>query len=248
MTTIIVIPTYNEAENVLVLAGEIARRLPDASLLIVDDNSPDGTADLAEQAFCARSEFRAYRVLRRSGPRGLGRAYRDGFMLAFREGFDRIVQMDADLSHDPASLPSLLEATATADLVIGSRYCPGGAVQNWAWHRILLSRFAVWYVHTVTGIPVRDVTAGYRCWTRRALEAVQIESLTSEGYAFQVEMSHRAWLAGMRMAEVPITFTDRRMGRSKISRSVLWESCVLPWRLRRSLWRPAPLAPVGGDG
>src|SRR5690242_9772387 len=220
MKCVVVVPTYNEAENIAALAERIANALPDVHLWLMDDNSPDGTADKAEALFLTRPEYAHFRVVRRSGPRGLGRAYRDGFQRALQEDYDRIIQMDADLSHDPAYLPALLEASREADLVIGSRYCPGGGVRNWPWHRLLLSRFAVWYVHKIARIPVADATAGYRCWTRRALEAVQLETLHSEGYSFQVEMAHRAQRAGMRIVEVPIVFTDRQYGRSKISRKV----------------------------
>ena len=242
MTTkvVIVVPTYNEAENVRRLAGEIAERVPHASLLLVDDKSPDGTAEIAEALFRERREFREYRVVRREGPRGLGRAYRDGFKLALSEGFERIIQMDADLSHDPVYLPAMLEASARADLVIGSRYCAGGGVRNWPARRLMLSRFACKYVQTIARIPIADATAGYRCWTRRALEAVQLQTLRSDGYSFQVEMGYRAVRAGMRVVETPIIFTDRQFGRSKISRSVLIESFIMPWRLRLRPWNPSP--------
>ena len=233
--TLIIIPTYNEAENIALLAAQIANALPEAHLLLVDDASPDGTADIATRLFATDAAYKNYRVLRRTGLRGLGRAYREGFDKALAEGYDLIIQMDADLSHDPCHLPELVEATRHADLVIGSRYCLGGGVKNWPWRRILLSRFAVWYVRTLTHVPLADATAGYRCWTRRALESVELETLLSEGYSFQVEMSYRASRAGMRIAEVPILFVDRQYGRSKISRTVLLESIVLPWRLR---WRP----------
>lgn len=236
--TIVIVPTYNEAENIPLLAEQIARALPEAHLLLVDDGSPDGTADLATGLFASEAAYEHYRVLRRTGLRGLGRAYREGFDMALSEGYDCIIQMDADLSHDPGHLPELLKATSHADLVIGSRYCPGGGVKNWPWHRILLSRFAVWYVRTLTHVPLADATAGYRCWTRRALESVELETLMSEGYSFQVEMSHRASRAGMRIAEVPILFIDRQYGHSKISRTVLFESIALPWRLRWCPWVP----------
>ncbi len=238
MKTLVVVPTYNEAENVAILAEQIAHAVPDAHLLLVDDASPDGTADIADTLFASNIAYENYRVLRRTGTRGLGRAYRDGFYLALSRGYDCIIQMDADLSHDPAHLPQLMMATEHADLVIGSRYCPGGGVKNWPWHRLALSRFAVWYVRHVAHVPVADATAGYRCWTRRALKAVELETLTSEGYSFQVEMGHRASQAGMRIAEVPIVFTDRRFGMSKISRTVMIESFVLPWRLRWHPWQP----------
>jgi dolichol-phosphate mannosyltransferase len=239
MKTVIVVPTYNEAENIPLLAEQIAQSLPEAELLVMDDNSPDGTAETAERLFASRPEFARYRLVRREGPRGLGRAYRDGFQRALHEGYDCILQMDADLSHDPAHLPALLEASRSADLVIGSRYCPGGGVKNWPQRRIWLSRFANRYVQQVARIPVSDATAGFRCWTRRALEAVQIQTLHSEGYSFQVEMSHRACRAGMKIVETPIIFTDRQFGRSKISRAVLIESFLMPWRLRWRPWLPA---------
>lgn len=238
MKIIVVVPTYNEAENIAELAERVHRAMPQADLMLVDDASPDGTAELARQLFASNPAYAHYQVYERSGVRGLGRAYRDGFARALAEGYDRIFQMDADLSHDPAHLPELMAATEHADLVIGSRYCPGGGVRNWPWFRMALSRFAVWYVHNVSHTPVLDATAGFRCWTRRALLAVELQSLNSEGYSFQVEMGHRASRAGMQITEVPITFTDRRYGRSKISRAVLIESFLLPWRLRWRPWQP----------
>jgi dolichol-phosphate mannosyltransferase len=236
--TVIVVPTYNEAENLPLVSAQIAACLPGADVLVMDDNSPDGTADCAERLFASDGRFAGYKVVRRTGPRGLGRAYRDGFQRAIAHGYERIVQMDADLSHDPAYLPALLDASRSAGLVIGSRYCPGGGVRNWPAGRIFLSRFANWYVRSVARIPVADATAGFRCWTLEALEAVHVETLRSEGYSFQVEMSHRACQAGMRIAETPITFTDRQFGRSKISRAVLVESFLMPWKLRFTPWRP----------
>src|SRR5581483_1209628 len=238
MKTVIVVPTYNEAENIPLLTEQVTAAVPQAALMLMDDNSPDGTADIAEKLFASRPEFGHHRVVRRTGPRGLGRAYRDGFQRALEAGYDRILQMDADLSHDPVYLPALLEASEHADLVIGSRYCPGGGVRNWPLRRLWLSRFAVWYVQHVAALPIADATAGFRCWTRRALEAVELETLNSEGYSFQVEMGHRAHRAGMRIAEVPIIFTARQFGRSKISRAVLLESFVMPWRLRGHPWQP----------
>ena len=238
MKCVIVVPTYNEAENVAALCEKIAQIVPDAHLTLMDDGSPDGTAGIAEALFAGDRKFANYRVVRRTGLRGLGRAYCDGFQRALDAGYDRIVQMDADLSHDPAYLPALLERSRNADLVIGSRYCEGGGVQNWARQRILLSRFANWYVHKVARIPVLDATAGFRCWTRQALEAAQIDTVRADGYSFQVEMSHRATRSGMKIAEIPIIFTDRRFGQSKISRKVLVESFLTPWRLRFRPWLP----------
>ena len=239
MKCVIVVPTYNEAENVAALCEQISKNVPAAHLLLMDDASPDGTADIAENFFAGKPERANYHVVRRTGARGLGRAYCDGFQRALAMNFDRIIQMDADLSHDPAYLPALLAASEAADLVIGSRYCAGGGVRNWARHRVLLSRFANWYVHKVARIPVLDATAGFRCWTRRALEAVQIDTVRSEGYSFQVEMSHRAAQSKLKIAEVPILFTDRRFGQSKISRRVMIESFLTPIRLRHNPWLPA---------
>lgn len=237
--TVIVMPTYNEAENVPIITDRIASILPDAHVMIMDDNSPDGTADTSERIFRSDSRFAEYRVVRRSGPRGLGRAYRDGFERAIDAGYDRIIQMDADLSHDPSHLPAMVDCSLTAGLVIGSRYCAGGGVRNWPASRIWLSRFANWYVHKLTQIPLADATAGFRCWTLAALTAVEIGTLKSEGYSFQVEMSHRACRAGVQIAETPITFTDRQYGRSKISRTVLIESMLMPWKLRFHPWQPS---------
>ena len=224
------------------MAAQIQASLPYADVMVMDDNSPDGTADSAERFFGTDARFAGYRVVRRTGPRGLGRAYRDGFQRAMDAGYERIVQMDADLSHDPIYLPDLLAASDSAGLVIGSRYCPGGGVRNWPVNRVRLSRFANWYVHKAAQIPVADATAGFRCWTSDALEAVQVATLRSEGYSFQVEMSHRACRAGVKIVETPITFTDRQFGRSKISRAVLIESFLVPWKLRFHPWNPVKLS------
>jgi dolichol-phosphate mannosyltransferase len=226
---VVVVPTYNEVENIEELIERVAAAAPGVDLLIVDDASPDGTADLAER-LCARHA--GFRVYRRSGPRGLGRAYQDAICRMLAEGYTRIAQMDADLSHDPAYLPTLLAAAETADLVIGSRYVRGGGVRDWPLHRVLLSRYANVYVRLITGVPTADATAGFRCWTARGLEALNLSTLTSEGYAFAVEMTFRAYRAGLRIAETPIVFTDRRLGQSKMSGHVIRESILMPWRLR----------------
>ena len=230
--TIIIIPTYNESQNVPVIAPRLAAAVPEAHVMLVDDGSPDGTAERAEELFRTDTAYANYSVLRRTGPRGLGLAYRDGFARALERGFDRMVQMDADLSHDPEDVPSLLDASARADLVIGSRYVRNGTVRDWPRRRIWLSRFAGWYVRQVLGTPFKDPTAGFRCWTRAGLLAVKIETLRSEGYAFQVEMILRAHGARLKIEEVPITFSDRTHGKSKMSRGVLVESMILPWKLR----------------
>lgn len=238
MRTVVVVPTYNEAENVREFARRLGEAAPDLELLLVDDASPDGTADLAERVFASRV---GYRVYRRTGPRGLGRSYVDAFQCVVAEGYERIVQMDADLSHDPKHLPALVAATDHADLAIGSRYCRGGGVREWPARRILLSRWANLYVRAIARVPLSDATAGFRCWTREALMAIDLPNVASEGYSFQVEMAWRAHRAGLRIAEVPIVFTDRHFGESKLSGHVIWESARTPWRLRRevgpSRWR-----------
>ncbi|MGC8669298.1 MAG: polyprenol monophosphomannose synthase [Chthonomonadales bacterium] len=226
---LIIVPTYNERDNLPLLVERIEATVPQCHLLIVDDGSPDATADLADALFGARPDRH---VMRRTGRRGLGRSYVDGYLWAIERGYSLVVQMDADLSHDPAYIPELLQAATRANVVLGSRYCPGGGVENWPWTRLALSRFANAYVAAITGLLVRDATSGFRCYTREALQRIQVSRITSNGYAFQVEMTYRAYRAGLTIAEVPITFTDRRRGKSKISRAVLLESMIVPWRLR----------------
>lgn len=227
--TVIVIPTLNEAANIPELIERVMAAAPMAHIMIVDDQSADGTARLAEQAFAGRP---GCRVLSRSGPRGLGRAYAEGFRAALDAGYEAVVQMDADLSHDPAAIPALLAALEHTDLVIGSRYCPGGGVEGWAAHRLWLSKFANRYAQTVTGMGIADITAGYRAWRAEALRKLHLEDVASAGYSIQVELAVRAFCAGLRICEEPIVFTDRRRGQSKMTLTVLWESFVMPWRLR----------------
>ena len=227
--TLIVIPTYDERENVGGLVRRIFEHAPEADLLVLDDNSPDGTADHAEALFGSDPRFS---VLRRTGARGYGRSLLDGYRRALDAGYARVLQMDADFSHDPASIPALLAASRRADVVIGSRYCPGGGVANWPLRRRVLSRFANRYVAAITSLRVGDATSGFRCYTQRALRVLLEGRTRAEGYAFLVEATFRAHRAGLRVAEVPITFTDRREGQSKISRKVILESVLMPWRLR----------------
>ncbi len=227
--TLIVVPTYNERENVGALVAQLLQVAPDADVLLVDDNSPDGTVAAAEQLFGTNPRFSS---LSRTGPRSLGRSLWDGYRAAVERGYSRVAQLDADFSHDPNMLPAMINATRDADVVIGSRYCRGGRVVNWPWHRRLLSRFANGYVARVAGVTVRDSTSGFRCWTRRALECLLKIGVTSEGYAFQVETVFRAQDEGLRIVEIPITFTDRRAGQSKMSGKVILESVLKPWALR----------------
>jgi dolichol-phosphate mannosyltransferase len=227
--TLIVVPTYNERENVARLVRELFEVAPLADVCLLDDASPDGTAPHAEELFGGDPRFS---VLRRAGARGYGRSLVDGYRRALEGGYARLVQLDADFSHSPARVPALVEASRGADVVIGSRYCEGGGVENWPLRRRLLSRFANAYVARITGLSVRDTTSGFRCYTRRALRRLLEGRISGEGYAFLVEAAYRAHRAGLTLAEVPITFTDRRVGQSKMSRKVILESVLMPWRLR----------------
>ena len=228
MFPVVVVPTYNEQPN---LATLIAALLADEQLrvLVVDDGSPDGTGDEADRL--AAGSGGRMSVLHRTGPRGLGRSYIDGFRAALKSGATHVFQMDADLSHDPADIPRLRMASETADLVLGSRYVPGGELWNWPAHRRLLSAFANAYVRLITRLPVRDCTSGFRCWRRELLMRIPLERIVSEGYAFQVELTWEACRARGRVAEIPIRFVERRQGASKMSGRVIVESAVLPWRL-----------------
>jgi dolichol-phosphate mannosyltransferase len=227
--TLIVVPTYNERENVARLVKELFEVAPGADVCLLDDASPDGTALHADELFGADPRFY---VLRRAGARGYGRSLVDGYRRAVEGDYARLVQLDADFSHSPARVPALVEASRRADVVIGSRYCEGGGVENWPLRRRLLSRFANAYVARITGLSVRDTTSGFRCYTRRALHVLLEGRMAGEGYAFLVEATYRARRAGLAVAEVPITFTDRREGQSKMSRKVILESVLMPWRLR----------------
>jgi dolichol-phosphate mannosyltransferase len=227
--TLIVLPTYNERENIGELAPQLFQIAPNADVLLVDDNSPDGTAMFAEQLFCAEPRFS---ILRRTGSRSFGRSLLDGYRAAVERGYARLVQMDADFSHEPKMVPALIDSSRDAHVVIGSRYCSGGRVVNWPWHRRVISRFANEYVSAITGLTVRDSTSGFKCYARRALQCLLEIGITSEGYAFQVETVFRAQREGLRIVEIPITFTDRRAGQSKMSGKVILESALEPWRLR----------------
>ncbi len=240
MSSIVVVPTYNEAENLPALVERIMA-LPDFSLLVVDDNSPDGTGDLAEEL---RSSFPGrMELLRRSGKLGLGTAYLAGFRIALRLGYSYLFQMDADFSHDPADLPRLLaELQAGADLVIGSRYAPGGGTQNWPLWRLAMSRGGSLYARAVLGLPIRDLTGGYRGWRRQTLLDIPLGQVRSEGYSFQLEMAYRSARAGKRMVEIPIRFVERRSGASKMSTAIFLEAIMTVWRLRlEEIQLPRPL-------
>ena len=228
MRPLVLVPTYNERDNLQALIDALMA-IDGLRVLIVDDNSPDGTGDAAE-ALAAPTGGRVS-VMRRPGPRGLGRSYIEGMAAALRTDATHICQMDADFSHDPAALPRLLAATGDADLAIGSRYIPGGELRNWPAHRVMLSTFANWYVRAITRLPVHDCTSGFRCWRRDLLARLPLNRIVSDGYAFLVEMAWEARAAGGRIVEVPITFVERRTGQSKMSSRVIAESALLPWRL-----------------
>jgi len=225
---LVVVPTYNERGTLVELVRRVNAVLPEAHLLIVDDSSPDGTGELAAEL--ATSDSRV-QVLQRHAKLGLGTAYVAGFRRALVGDADAVVEMDADLSHDPADLPRLLRALASgADLAVGSRDVPGGGVVGWGPGRHLLSKGGSLYARTVLGVPTRDLTTGFKAWTRRALEVVDLGRIRSNGYAFQVETTYRALRAGLRVEEVPIVFSDRRVGQSKMSRGVFAEAMWrVPW-------------------
>jgi dolichol-phosphate mannosyltransferase len=229
-SAIVIVPTYNERANVPVLIAGLMQH-KGVRVLVVDDQSPDGTADVVE-ALAPQYEGRVS-VLRRTGKRGFGRSYLEGIERSLKEPVDVLCQMDADLSHDPRDLPALIDAVANqgADLAIGSRYISGGAIVNWPLRRLILSRFANIYVRTITGLSPHDCTSGYRCWRRSVLASLPLNRLVSDGYSFIVEILFLAARDSRRIVEVPITFVERREGESKISRAVVLESAIMPWKL-----------------
>ncbi|MGE0872695.1 MAG: polyprenol monophosphomannose synthase [Kofleriaceae bacterium] len=227
---LIVVPTYNERDNVRGIGERLLAALPSTDLLFVDDNSPDGTGDVLDEM--AKAEPRIH-VMHRAGKLGLGTAYVEGFTWGLARGYEYLFEMDADGSHDPKYLPEMLAlAKDRADVVIGSRYVPGGGTENWGVGRQLISRGGGLYARTVLGIDVRDVTAGFVCWRRAALQAIDLGSITSNGYSFQIEMKYRAIKNGLRLIETPIVFVDRRVGQSKMSRAIFGEALLKVWALR----------------
>jgi dolichol-phosphate mannosyltransferase len=229
MNALVVVPTYNERENLPVLVAGILAH-DGFKVLVVDDGSPDGTGAVADQL--AATHPGRVEVMHRTGARGLGRSYVDGLRHALQTDAELIFQMDADLSHNPEYLPALAAAAADHDLVIGSRYLYGVSVVNWPLHRIFLSAFANRYIKGVTRLSPSDCTSGFRCWRRDALARIPLDHVASAGYAFLVEMLYRAAQNGSRIGEVPIIFVERRQGQSKVSKAVLLESLITPWRLR----------------
>jgi dolichol-phosphate mannosyltransferase len=232
----LILPTYNEAENIEPLVRAVLPHLASSgfehTILVVDDNSPDGTGVIADRL---ADELAEVRVLHRPHKQGLGRAYLAGFGVALAEGADLILEMDSDFSHDPADVPRLLAATGAADLVLGSRYVPGGGVEDWGIVRRILSRGGSAYARLLLGVPVRDLTGGFKCFHRRVLETIDLDGVHADGYGFQIELTYRAVQAGFTVAEVPITFRERRVGRSKMTARIAIEAVwkVPALRLRR---------------
>ena len=242
MRALVVIPTYNEIDSIEQVIAKVLAADRRAEVLVVDDASPDGTGDLV--ARLVEAEPRAH-LLRRDGKQGLGVAYRAGFAWGIERGYDALVEMDADLSHPPERLPALLDGLGQADLVIGSRYVPGGQTVNWSPLRKLISRGGNAYVRLALGLPIHDATAGYRAYRREALEALPVSAVASNGYCFQVEMAHRTWQEGFRVIEVPITFTERTSGVSKMSQRIVVEALlrVAAWAVTGGRHRARPLHP-----
>ncbi len=228
---VICLPTYNERDNLEGIVAAILAATPDVDVLVIDDSSPDGTGQLADQI--AAREPRV-KVLHRPGKEGLGKAYLAGFDWALARGYPLVLEMDADFSHDPRYLPALLEAAQASDLVLGSRYVPGGGTVNWGLGRRLLSRGGSFYARSLLGLSIRDLTGGFKCFRREVLEAIDLSTVACTGYAFQIELTFRAVRRGFRVAEVPIVFADRRVGQSKMSRRIVLEAITKVWQIRRS--------------
>ena len=237
MKALVVLPTYNEAANIAVVLRRIRAATGPVDVLVVDDSSPDGTADMAQ---AVGAELGGVEVLRRPGKSGLGRAYREGFRLGLGRGYDTLVEMDADLSHDPATLPELLGAVESgAELAIGTRYMPGGKIPDWPWYRRAISRTGNLYARAMLGLSLRDSTSGFRAYHRRALERIDLARVRADGYGFQVEMAYLVERGGGKVTEVPIEFRDRTMGHSKMSSRIVVEALVLVtwWAVRDRLIR-----------
>ena len=237
MKPLVVLPTYNEAENILIVLDLVREHAPSADILVVDDGSPDGTADLADKW---GAEHGALEVLRRTEKSGLGSAYRAGFAWGLEHGFEILIEMDSDLQHDPAMLPALIHAVEDgADLAIGSRYVPGGSVPGWKWSRRFISQGGNIYAAMVLGLHVRDLTAGFRAYAARALELIALDAVKADGYGFQIEMAYAVANNGGRIVEVPITFGSRQRGSSKMSSFIVFEALgmVTWWGIRDRLLR-----------
>ena len=226
--TLVIVPTYNERDNLPPLANRLLALPAPIDLLVVDDNSPDGTGKLADELAAQHSSIH---VLHRAEKNGLGRAYCAGFAWALARDYEFILEMDGDFSHNPDDIPAFLAAAQNADLVLGSRYSNGIRVINWPLNRLMLSLGAAKYVRIITGLPFSDPTGGFKCFRRRALQSIDLQAVRSNGYSFQIELTHKIWRQGMKVAEVPIIFTDRFQGTSKMSGHIVWEAVWMVWRL-----------------
>jgi len=229
MERLIIVPTYNERDNIGTLIDQLLALPFGIEVLVVDDNSPDGTGELVAER--QKSDPRIH-LISRPGKLGLGSAYVAGFRYALANGAQYVFEMDADFSHDPVAIGDFLTAVENADLVLGSRYLHGVTVVNWPLSRLILSYSANVYTRIITGLPVRDATGGFKCFRRRALEAINLDHVRSDGYAFQIEMSYKCWRKGFKIVEIPITFVDRRAGVSKMNNKIVWEAAWMVWRLR----------------
>ena len=232
MTTLVISPTYNECKNVQSLIELILGKHPEFHLLIVDDSSPDGTANKVKEL---QADYSNLHLEERPAKDGLGTAYIYGFKWAIEREYDRIVQMDADLSHDPNDVPHLVNLLDEHDLIVGSRYVEGVSVVNWPIRRLMLSYGANLYSRVITGMPIKDSTGGFKAWRREVLEELDLNAVRSQGYSFQIEMNFRTWCKGFRIKEVPIIFVDRTIGESKMSKNIVYEAIFMVWRLR--IWK-----------
>ena len=234
MKTLVIIPTYNERENIEKIVPQVLEQDPSIQVLVVDDGSPDGTGAIADRM---AKENDRIQVLHRRNKGGLGTAYLAGFKYALEKSYDLVFEMDCDFSHDPKSVPRFLEAISDFDLVLGSRYINGGEVRNWPKSRYYLSYYANVYSRVITRLPVKDATGGFKCFRREVLEAINLDQVKSNGYSFQIEMSFRAWKKGFKIKEIPIVFEDRKAGQSKMSKKIVREAVWMVWRLRWwSIW------------
>lgn len=229
MKALVIIPTYNESENIAAIIKAVLKESTELEILIVDDNSPDGTAKIVTEM---QKENQKINILQRNGKMGLGSAYVAGFKFAIEQKYDYILEMDADFSHDPDEIPRMLKEIKDNDLVVGSRYLNGINVVNWPLRRLILSYFAAKYVRFITGMPLNDPTGGFKCFRREVLEKIDLDDIISDGYSFQIEMNFRTWCNNFRIKEIPIIFTDRRSGHSKMSKKIVWEAIFTVWKLK----------------
>ncbi|MCF7669973.1 MAG: polyprenol monophosphomannose synthase [Verrucomicrobia bacterium] len=225
---LVIVPTYNERENLPKLADAVLALPEPVDILVVDDNSPDGTGEIADRL---SSEYPQIHVLHRKSKAGLGKAYCAGFLWAIEKSYEYIFEMDGDFSHNPNDIPAFLKAIKNADMVLGTRYLNGIRVINWPLKRLMLSLTAAKYVQVITGMPFSDPTGGFKCFRKRSLQSIDLDAVNSNGYSFQIEMTHRIWRQGFRISEVPIVFTDRVQGSSKMSGNIVWEAIWMTWRL-----------------